>query len=96
MPFWKNFGNELNLASIFRDISPVFPKDQVKKIGAILAQTNKSVVSATLLFRASEHNFLSSAFKEICAGRKNTFLIAKSEHNKIFGAFTPCKWLNTK
>ena len=33
---------------------------------------------------------------EVCAGRPNTLLIAKSDKGHLFGAFTPAKWLNTK
>jgi len=43
----------VNVASIFKQISPAFPKSEINKLGSILAQANKSVVSAKLLFRAS-------------------------------------------
>jgi hypothetical protein len=32
----------------------------------------------------------------MCAGHGDTLMIAKSEKGNIFGAYTPCKWLNTK
>ena len=62
----------------------------------MFSQTDKRVVSARLIFRASEHNFLSSAFKDHCAGHAPTLMIAKSDKGFIFGGFTPCKWIKTK
>jgi hypothetical protein len=32
----------------------------------------------------------------MCGGVGSTLLIAKSDKGKIFGAYTPAKWLKTK
>lgn len=77
-------------------MSPVFPREQVKKLGAMFSQQNKQITHAKLIFRASQHNFQSALFKETCAGCPNTLMIAKSEKGQVFGGFTPSKWLNTK
>ena len=60
---WKNYGNDLIVESIFKDASSVFQKEELKRIGSILSQANKSIVTAKLIFRASDHNFQSTAFK---------------------------------
>ena len=75
---WKTYGNEVVIDNIFKDASAAFGKAELKKIGSILSQASKQVISAKLLFRASDHNFQSTAFKEICAGHDNTLLIVKS------------------
>lgn len=93
---WKNYGNDLIVENVFKDASNVFQKEELKRIGSILSQANKSIVTAKLIFRASDHNFQSTAFKEMCAGHGNTLMIAKSDKGNMFGAYTPCKWLNTK
>ena len=86
----------MNLGPIFQEISPVFPRDQVVKLGAIFSQMNKKISQAKLIYRGSQSNFQSASFKEKCEGRSNTLMIAKSEKGQIFGGFTPAKWLNTK
>ena len=97
LEYWKSTeGDALNLGNVFEEMSRVFPKDQKKKLGVMFSQQNKKIAHAKLLFRASQQNFQSSVFKEICAGRPNTLMIAKSENGQVFGGFTPAKWLNTK
>lgn len=86
----------LNLGSIFQETSPVFPKDQIKKLGPIFSQQNKRIAHARLIFRGSQYNFQSALFKDKCQGRPNTLMIAKSDKGQIFGGFTPARWLNTK
>jgi hypothetical protein len=86
----------LNLGPIFQEMSPIFPKDQIKRLGVMFSQQNKRISHAKLLFRASQHNYQSAVFKEACAGHPNTLMIAKSEKGQVFGGFTPAKWLNTK
>jgi hypothetical protein len=44
-------------------MSPAFPREEIKKLGSIFSQNNKSIISAKLLFRASQHNFQSALFK---------------------------------
>jgi hypothetical protein len=97
LEFWKTSSTaELSLGSIFKDASPVFPKDDLKKVGLMFSQINKRLSSARLLFRASQHNFQSAIFKEQCVGRAPTLMLAKSDKGKVFGAYTPSRWLNTK
>jgi hypothetical protein len=62
----------------------------------MFSQINKRLAKAKLIFRASQYNFQSALFKESCAGRGPTLMIAKSDKGRIFGAYTPAKWLNTK
>lgn len=97
LEYWKTSSTgELNMGNIFKDASPVFPKDDLKKVGLMFFQINKRLSSARLLFRASQHNFQSAIFKEQCVGRAPTLMLAKSDKGKVFGAYTPAKWLNTK
>ena len=84
------------MGNIFKEMSPVFQKEEVKKVGAMFSQINKRLSSARLLFRASAYNFQSALFKEHCVGKGPTLMIAKSDKGKVFGGFTPAKWLNTK
>lgn len=44
------------------------------------------------MFRASEANFSAEAFHEATHQTKNTFFIAKTTDNRVFGAYTPCPW----
>lgn len=77
--FWKaTEGDVMNLGAIFKELSPVFPRGEIKKLGVIFSQQNKRISHARLLYRASQNNFQSALFKELCAGRPNTLLIAKS------------------
>jgi hypothetical protein len=62
----------------------------------LITQNEVKVISAKLIFRASEHNFQSASFKDYCVGKAPTLLLAKSDKGLIFGGFTPCKWLKTK
>lgn len=95
--YWRTSSSgELNMANIFKEMSPAFSKDEIKKVGIMFSQINKRLVSARLLFRASQHNFQSALFKDACVGRAPTLMIAKSDKGKIFGGYTPAKWLNTK
>ena len=95
--YWRTSSSgELNMANIFKEMSPAFNKDEIKKVGIMFSQINKRLVSARLLFRASQHNFQSALFKDTCVGRAPTLMIAKSDKGKIFGGYTPAKWLNTK
>lgn len=84
------------MGTIFKEMSPVFSKEEIKKIGIMFSQINKRLASAKLLFRASQYNFQSALFKEHCAGKGPTLMIAKSDKGKVFGGYTPAKWLNTK
>jgi len=51
-----------------------------------------SIISVNLIFRASDHKFKASEFRNCCHEQKNTVLIACTIDNKYFGAFTPCEW----
>ena len=77
-PYWDNSPDQLDLTVLFKEASQSFPKEDLRKIGHIFAKANKRVISARLLFRASEHNYLSAAFKDACAGHAPTLMIAKS------------------
>lgn len=48
--------------------------------------------SFKLLFRASQHNFESSKFHQLCDGKENTLTLIKTEFGKIIGGFTPLAW----
>ena len=81
---------------MFQESSSVFSRSELSKLGVIFSQQNKRIASTKLIFRASQHNFQSTVFKEHCAGHGPTLLLVKSEMGRIFGGYTPAKWLNTK
>ena len=45
-----------------------------------------------LIFRASEHGFMESAFHKACDGHPNTITIIKSNYGNIFGGYTNIPW----
>lgn len=52
-PYWDNSPDQLDLTVMFKEAGQSFPKEELKKLGGILAKANERVVSARLLFRAS-------------------------------------------
>ena len=55
----------------------------------------RSITNATLLYRASEHNFSVKEFHQLCDGETNTLVLAKTEFGKIIGGFTSIPWKST-
>lgn len=53
------------------------------------------VAEFKLLYRASENNFSASKFHQICDGKGDTMIVAKTEFGKIIGAFSPLRWNST-
>ena len=45
-----------------------------------------------LLYKATRDGFSGLNFNEKCNGKKNTFVVVKNEHDKVFGGFTPLEW----
>jgi hypothetical protein len=86
----------MNLKGILKETAQHFPKEELRNLEQILSQAELKVASARLIFRASEHDFLSSSFKDHCEGHAPTLLLVKSEKGLIFGGYTPCKWLKAK
>ncbi len=58
--------------------------------------TEKKVVGAEILYRASENEFLSSKFHDKCDNIPHTVVIVETEHGKIIGGFTSFVWFKTK
>jgi hypothetical protein len=56
---------------------------------------SKNITDATLLYRASEHEFSVKEFHRLCDGETNTLVLVKTEFNKIIGGFTPIPWRST-
>lgn len=48
------------------------------------------------LFRASKHDFSAEEFHKACDGKANTLIIAKTEYNKLVGAFCAVPWRSPK
>ena len=48
-----------------------------------------------LMFRASEHNFDSSKFHELCSKKAPNIVIMKTEFDKIVGGYSTIKWKGT-
>ena len=48
-----------------------------------------------LIYRGSEDGFAASDFHKKCDEKGTTLIIIKSEHQKIFGAFTDIPWKST-
>jgi hypothetical protein len=63
LPFIDQAPEEVDTLAVFKEAGQNFPSEQIRKLGSIFAMANKKVVSAKLLFRASEHGFQSAAFK---------------------------------
>ncbi len=49
-------------------------------------------IQPKLLFKANRDGFAAQEFKLRCNGIKNTLTIAKTNHGKLFGGFTPLVW----
>jgi hypothetical protein len=47
------------------------------------------------LYRASENNFSVKQFHSLCDNQADTFVIVKTEFNKIIGGYTPIPWKST-
>ena len=84
------------MKNLIQEASPVFSRSELSKLGTIFSQQNKRIASTKLLFRASQYNFQSSLFKQHCEGQAHTLLLVKSDKGRIFGGYTPARWLNTK
>jgi hypothetical protein len=48
-----------------------------------------------MIYRASDNGFRSKKFKEHCSKMEKTLTIVRSANGRIFGGYTPCKWLDT-
>lgn len=53
---------------------------------------NKKSLSTKLLFRASEHNYISKQFHTHCDNKGPTVTIIQNEHNYVFGGYTSKSW----
>jgi hypothetical protein len=56
---------------------------------------NSKDLKLKLLFKATRDGFAHFDFKEKCAGKTDTLLIAITNYDKIIGGFTPLPWENT-
>ena len=56
---------------------------------------NSKDLKLKLLFKATRDGFSHFDFKEKCAGKTDTLLIAITNYDKIIGGFTPLPWENT-
>ena len=45
-----------------------------------------------MLYRASEHNFVSSTFHQKCDNIQHTLVLARTEYGKTIGGYTPIMW----
>ena len=57
-----------------------------------LLNTTLSFKSSSLLFRASENDYLASKFHQMCDGKAPTITIIKSHWGNIFGGYTCIPW----
>ena len=71
--------------------SPLFSRitNDIKTINSFF---NNKFEQATLLYRASENEYLVSKFHEKCNGRKHTITLILTEFDKIIGGYTPLPW----
>lgn len=99
----KTIQNNTNEISLI--VNPEIVAPSIKLNSKILLDTpeNKSKISflcrslrsfknLQLLFRASEHQFRSEEFHRCCDGVPRTLTLIRTEFNRIFGAYTECKW----
>lgn len=81
-----------------------FKEDDFSEHGLILTQKNWPIcepwltpmrnsnngnLKMNLLYKATRDGFSGLNFNEKCNGKKNTFVVVKNEHDKVFGGFTP-------
>lgn len=60
--------------------------------GHILKKLSRvTIADASLVFRASEHQFKAADYHRICNGKKNFIFLACTSKKRYFGAFTPCE-----
>ena len=52
----------------------------------------EKIVDARLLYRASEHEFLTARFHDRCDGSGNTLTLLLTEFGKVIGGYTPLPW----
>ena len=77
-------------------ISPQLIK---KSFGDIIFETglfdHLNIRDLKLIFRASEHEFKSSAFHSKCDNKGPTLTIIKTNNGNLFGGYTPISWNST-
>ena len=64
----------------------------IKEIKKNLLDILPKKYNIELIFRGSENGFTAVAFRSKCEYQNPTLTIIKSEHQKIFGAFTDNSW----
>lgn len=77
------------------DYLPFCDPDRIasdKEYLKFLRESIHNPVKAELKFRASDHNFLSAKFHEMCDGVENTLTIVRTEFGKTIFAYAAQKW----
>ena len=84
---------ELKKLQSYNSTSNIFKQSQiVKKSYDISLQEILSIHNWKLIFRASEHSFLSKSFHQICDSYANTMIIVQSKDGLIFSGYTTKTW----
>lgn len=84
---------ELKKLQSYNSTSNIFKQSQImKKPYDISLQEILPIHNWKLIFRASEHSFLSKSFHQICDSYANTMIIVQSKDGLIFSGYTTKTW----